>query len=108
MTRTLWILALICGLACVVGAAAICVVALVQQKHLGLAGGFVLASSAMMIWIALGFVRFQMREAAYEREMNQTGSSLPHSGLGYLADVDGSSTATAAHDLSSSNEPVRS
>lgn len=107
MTRTLWITALISALVCVVGAGAICVLALVEHKHLGLAGGFVFTSSALMMWVALGYVRFRLREAAYEREMNETVSALPRNGIGYLADMDGSGAATATHDLGTGTEPFR-
>ncbi len=106
MTRTLWIAALICALACYVGVAVICILALVEHRHLGLTGWYIFVSSALLIWIALGYVRFRWSEAAREREERRANLSQAGSSLNYLPDVGGAGAATAPHDLSSGGEPV--
>lgn len=108
MTRTLWIVALICALACYGGVAAFCILAYVEHGHLGPAGWYIFVSSALLVWIALGYVRFRLREAVREKAERQAESGLAGSSLNYLPDVGGAGAATAPNDLGSAGEPLSS
>jgi hypothetical protein len=62
MTRTLWIAALAGALACFIAGAAFYATTRVAHGTVGVAGWFILLSCGLLLWTAVRYLRFRIRE----------------------------------------------
>ncbi len=65
MTRSLWIAALASALVCFVGGSAFYATSRLAHGNIGLVGWFVLASSAVLLWVAVRYLCFCVGEAIH-------------------------------------------
>jgi hypothetical protein len=96
MTRRIWIAVLACALAGYAAVSAYSVAAWIAHRHVTPLGWLLIASDALCLWIAFGYLRFKVRDAREVARLAEA-SGAPD-GLGYLADVSGPGAATATHE----------
>lgn len=104
MTRRIWIVALASLLAAFVGASGYLFSEWIQLHRWPTLGWMLVASDALLLWIALGYLRFRLHEARQQAASTRDSAES----LGNLADVSRAGAAAAAHDLGTSPAPFHS
>ncbi len=78
MTRTLWIAALAGALACFIAGAAFYATTRVEHGTVGVAGWFILVSCILLLWTAVRYLRFRIRDRALFAERGSVAHSVAH------------------------------